>query len=157
MTVIPYRSPCNGRMVPCAITLWKLSPPSRCHISCELDLIQLALSGNTEHCFLQDNPSGRWKGSSRTNCCQKLDQTSPRDGLSSILQLPLLTELDSVCCGGQELYLCSLPATWEFGSQISATGSHCHLAYLHPTLDLEMITAWHTPGLLSSVLQSSGV
>lgn len=60
-------------------------------------------------------------------------------------------------CGGRELNLCSLPATWEFGSQISATGSHCHLVYLHSTLDLELITAWHTPGLLSSVLQSTGV
>lgn len=26
MAAIPYRSPCNGRVVPCAITLWKLNP-----------------------------------------------------------------------------------------------------------------------------------
>lgn len=43
------------------------------------------LLGKTEHCFCWDNPSGRWRGISRTSCCQKLDQTMPRDSLNSIL------------------------------------------------------------------------
>lgn len=109
MAAIRYRSLCNGRTVPCAITLWNLNP----HHHITIYLMSLTLcdclgQATPSVVFAEAIPQKDGKALQGTHCCQKLDEAVPKN---CILQLLLLAELDTTCCRAWEL--CSLSVKWS--------------------------------------------
>lgn len=73
MAAIPYRSLCNGRMVPCAITLWNLNPHTHITIYLmSLTLYDWLCQATPSTVCAKAIPQKDGKALQGTHCCQKL-------------------------------------------------------------------------------------
>lgn len=144
MAAIPYRTPCNGRMVPCAIAVWNLSSPHTAIFLVSLTLYSTLL-GNTEHCFCQDNPSGRRRGIFK-------NQLLPEAGSNHAQRQP---QQHSLLSDWTYVWFFFQPSVYpQVGSHIFATRSPCY-PFTHSNSLLSASLSHNHPPSCSSVFRCS--